>query len=186
VDRGPRRTRRGGLQPESRAVAAAGLAIVIASLALPASAVIDHSRVLSVGAGAGLVEPRTSDRWPGRAGDRPRAGTLRWLAIAVWPSSCSFQWSPFDPRPRLSLVVAATLTLVTLPITWYHYPTALLPFAAALAVADPGSRRWLALAAAIACVAIVWLPLTWAAVAVVLVAALDAARHAPRRSASDG
>ncbi len=60
---------------------------------------------------------------------------------------------------------------MTLPVTWYHYPVALMPIAAALAIWRPASRRWIALAIVLADVAIVWLPLLWVAVAVVVVAA---------------
>ena len=74
-----------------------------------------------------------------------------------------------DPLFSLALVIAASL--VTLPVTWYHYPVALMPIAAALAIWRPASRRWVAAAIVLADVAIVWLPFLWVAVVVVVVAA---------------
>ena len=73
--------------------------------------------------------------------------------------------------PLFSLALAMTASLVTLPVTWYHYPVALMPIAAALAIWRPASRRWIAAAIVLADVAIAWLPLLWIAVGVVVVAA---------------
>ena len=76
----------------------------------------------------------------------------------------------------LSLAIAATLSLVTLPVTWYHYPVALLPFAIAAWLRVRGTPRsaivlrWGALAGVVAALSIV-LPVTlWLGVAAVLVA----------------
>jgi hypothetical protein len=75
-----------------------------------------------------------------------------------------------------SLSWAATASLITLPVTWFHYPVALIPFAIAAwlrASGTPQARgvlRWLAAAGVVAAVAIA-LPVTvWLAVACVLVA----------------
>ena len=65
-----------------------------------------------------------------------------------------------------------------LPVTWYHYPVALMPVAAALAIRDPRSRPWIALAIVLVDVGIVALPLVWVGVAVVLYAAWMASRRA--------
>ena len=70
----------------------------------------------------------------------------------------------------MAFAVVATASLVTLPVTWFHYPVALLPIAVLLAVAHPPARPILTAAAVIAAIAIAWLPLTWLAVALLLAA----------------
>ncbi|HEX7472052.1 MAG TPA: glycosyltransferase 87 family protein [Candidatus Limnocylindrales bacterium] len=80
----------------------------------------------------------------------------------------------------VSLAVAATLSLVLSPITWFHYPVALLPFAAwAWIVVRQGNGRGtvaglLAGAAILAAAAIAAPVVVWLAVALVLVAVLRA------------
>ena len=67
------------------------------------------------------------------------------------------------------LAVAAAASLVVLPVTWYHYPVAMLPFAiAAWARGGPGIGPLLALAAGVAAVSIVLPVSVWAGVALVL------------------
>ena len=65
-----------------------------------------------------------------------------------------------------------------LPVTWYHYPVALMPVAAALAIRDPRSRPWVAAAIVLVDVGIVVLPLVWLAIGVVIAAAWRASRRA--------
>jgi glycosyl transferase family 87 len=72
--------------------------------------------------------------------------------------------------------LASAASLCTLPVTWYHYPSALIPVAiAAWLRADQASigRVRVALVAAlvVAAVAIASLPLLWAAVGLVILAA---------------
>ncbi|MBF6605802.1 MAG: DUF2029 domain-containing protein [Chloroflexi bacterium] len=45
----------------------------------------------------------------------------------------------FVPRTTLSLAIATAASLVLLPITWFHYPVAIVPFAAAAWVAARGT-----------------------------------------------
>jgi hypothetical protein len=79
-----------------------------------------------------------------------------------------------------SLAVASILSLVLSPITWFHYPVALLPFAAwAWIVVRQGNGRGtvaglLAGAAILVAAAIVAPVVVWLAVALVLVAVLRA------------
>ena len=77
--------------------------------------------------------------------------------------------------PLLSVGLASVATLVTLPVTWYHYPVALLPLAVALAMGHPATRPRLVLAVVVADVAIGYPPLLWLAVAVLLVACVESA-----------
>jgi hypothetical protein len=83
-------------------------------------------------------------------------------------------WSRRDPVE--SLAVAAAATLVLLPVSWIHYPAAMIPFAAAAVMRGVGrdvSRRvgWLVGSAVLmAAIALVWLPLMWVAVGLVVAA----------------
>jgi hypothetical protein len=80
--------------------------------------------------------------------------------------------------PVESLALAAVASLVTLPVTWFHYPVALIPFAVAAVVrSGAGSaatrrrtRLLIAAAVGVTVVAIGFAPLVWLAVALVLVA----------------
>ena len=71
--------------------------------------------------------------------------------------------------PLAGFAVVATASLVTLPITWYHYLGALIPVAVLLAARYPGARMRIVLAAAVADLAIGFLPVMWLGVAVLLV-----------------
>ena len=79
-------------------------------------------------------------------------------------------WAAWRVGDAISgLAVAAAASLVVLPVTWYHYPVALLPFAiAAWARGGPGVGPLLALAAGVAAVSIVLPVSVWASVALVL------------------
>ena len=77
---------------------------------------------------------------------------------------------------------------MTLPVTWYHYPVALMPIGAALAIGRRPARKWIAAAIVLADVAIAFLPLLWVAVGVVLAVAAgsdDAAPAADPAGAAD-
>ena len=86
----------------------------------------------------------------------------------------------------LAFAVVATASLVTLPVTWFHYPVALLPTAVLLAVAHRRRDRVLTAAAVIAAIAIAWLPLTWLAVALLLAAWRAALAMGPSSSRPRG
>lgn len=72
--------------------------------------------------------------------------------------------------PLASVAIAIALSLVVLPVTWYHYPVALLPVGVALVLARPASRLRVAIAAVVADVAIAFLPVTWIGVGALLAA----------------
>jgi hypothetical protein len=68
-----------------------------------------------------------------------------------------------------SFTVASIASLVTLPVTWYHYPAALMPvaIAAVLRARDARVRPTIACLAAaviVGTVSVVWLPSMWIAV----------------------
>ena len=88
-----------------------------------------------------------------------------------------------DPLTSFALVSAASL--VTLPVTWYHYPVALLPVAIALAIRHPASRPRLVFAVLVVDIALAVPALVWLAVAGLVLAAVESARRTawPRNSA---
>jgi len=92
--------------------------------------------------------------------------------------------------PMLSLALAAVLSLIVLPITWFHYPVAVVPFAVAAAVAAHGTVAaarvgWLiAGAIVVAGVAIAGPVIVWGAVVLVLAAVGAAALRTDGRPRS--
>jgi hypothetical protein len=84
--------------------------------------------------------------------------------------------------PVESLAWAATASLVTLPVTWFHYPVALIPFgiAAAIRADRPSAQRsvltWLFAAGAVSSLAIVMPVTVWLAVAFLLRAVVVSGR----------
>ena len=112
----------------------------------------DYLAVVRAGTGADLVDPRNM----GPAGQLglafgldATAVRLVHLAVAIGAVAIT-AWSAWRHRdPVQSLGWAALASLVTLPVTWYHYPAALLPFAIAALVRRPrrpSSAAWLACA----------------------------------------
>ncbi len=91
--------------------------------------------------------------------------------------------------PLVSFGIAATASLVILPVTWVHYPVALIPVAIATVARATGATRslvggLLVAAIVVAAIAVVVPPVIWGAVALVLVAA-QSSGSASRESASD-
>jgi alpha-1,2-mannosyltransferase len=94
------------------------------------------------------------------------AVTLAAVAAIVWAA-----WKVLDPVE--SLAIAATATFVLLPVTWIHYPAALIPFAVAALLRSEGqaavrTRLLIGGAVVVAGASLAWLPLLWAAVALAL------------------
>ena len=82
----------------------------------------------------------------------------------------------------LGLTIAAVASLLILPITWYHYPSALMPFAVAAIARSAGSPAasrvvvLVAAAAAVASLSIAWVPGVWVAVALLVAAVVAVGR----------
>ncbi len=93
-------------------------------------------------------------------------GALAGIAIAA-------RWAR---PPATSLAIAVVLSLVVLPITWFHYPVALVPFAVWAGVAAHGTERaalvggLLAVALVVAGLAIAAPVILWLAVGLVVAA----------------
>ena len=147
----------------------------------------DYLDVVRVGAAADIVDRRNIGPAAQIAlllgGSETLARVLQ-LPIALAAVAVT-AWAAWSRRDAVeSLAIAATASLVILPVTWFHYPVALLPFAvAAWLRARAGTTatitlRWLAVAGVIAAFAIV-LPVTlWLAVAAVLLAVRASGRGA--------
>lgn len=114
------------------------------------------------------------------------------LPVALAALVVSF-WAGLAIRDRLtSIAIAAVASLVLLPITWYHYPAALIPFAVAAVLRSPPgqiARRVMLLVAASAVAAtlsIAWLPGLWIAIGLGLAAVAVSSTAAPRAAESTG
>jgi len=166
------------------AAVVAGLAILGVSLIVggvtPWS---EYAAVVRAGSGADIVDPRNGGpaaqialllgSGDAAAGSLARAlqPAVTVLALAV---SAVAAWRLRDPAE--SLAWAAAASLVVLPVTWFHYPSALIPFAIAFLLRarnGPAARATSACilaAAVVAALAIGWLPLLYVAIGLVLVA----------------
>lgn len=92
------------------------------------------------------------------------------LVVTGWAA-----WTREDPLEGMAWATAGSLA--TLPVTWYHYPVAILPVAVAAllrVLPRPGGRasvaRLLGLALGVVALAIAVLPLIWVSIALVLLA----------------
>ena len=171
-------------RPQSTTVMATvvtGVVIVAASLLMGGvQPWLDYAQVVAAGAGADLVDPRNIGpvsligQLTGADG-----GILRWVQVVVFGvvlvTTVIAAGRVGDLA--LSFAIVATVSLVTLPVTWFHYPVALLPIAILVAIVHRPSRALVVLAAAVAAIAIAWLPMTWLAVAILLVAVWRAAQR---------
>ncbi len=187
------RQRRDGSRPTAwlvvAAAVAAGAVIVLGSLAVGGNAPwVDYFAVIRAGSGADLVDPRNAapaaqialltDGGEGLARVLQVVVSLGALALTAGAA-----WRRRDPVESLAL--ASIASLVTLPVMWYHYPAALIPFALAAMLRSRGTpvARTTTLvvgaAAVVAAISIVWLPLLWVAIGLLLMAVDRSANAAP-------
>jgi hypothetical protein len=158
----------------------AGIAIILASLLLGGLQLwLDYVQVVRAGTSAVVVDARNAGIAAVIAalvgGGDPMARTLHLavgvvaLAVTVWAG-----WRRRDPLEGFAWATAASLS--TLPITWYHYPNALIPVAiAAWLRADQAAigrvRAAIVGAMVVAAISIALLPLLWVAIGLVILAA---------------
>jgi hypothetical protein len=157
-----------------------GLVILGVSLLLGGSQPwIDYAAVIRAGSNADLVDPRNAGPAAQVAlligADDRFARTLQiGVTIVALAITAAVARPGGDPAERLAW--AAVASLVILPVTWFHYPSALIPFGlvALLRARDRDRetrRRVTALVAAAlvaGALAIAALPLLWVAMALVL------------------
>ncbi len=163
------------------AAAGASALLIGISVVLGGQAIwLEYLRVVGVLSGADVLDPRNAA--PATqlvlliGGDNGLARLVHvpvaLVAIAVTG------WAAVARRDTLeSLAWAAAASLFILPITWYHYPAALLPFGIAAMLRAWGTRAagrvalLLGGACVLAAAGLAWPPLLWVAVALVVAAA---------------
>lgn len=202
------RSARPGATTVRRALVAAALTLIVVlvvDVAIFWPLWTDYAAIVRAGSGADLVDPRNAGPAAQLAmlliGSGPDAEALaRTLQIPVTLVAllASAVVAVRLADPVESLAWAAAASLVVLPVTWYHYPSALIPFAIVAflragalgrAAAQP-ARLTVAAAAVVGAVAIAWLPLLYVAIGLVLLAvrmsrpARDAASAAAPLSAA--
>ncbi len=176
-----------GLRGDRHALRAAAIAVAAGILVIVASVVLggvalwsEYALIVQAGSGADIVDPRNAG--PAAVittligGDEPSARAIHLgVGVAAVAVTILAAWRRGDPLESFGWAAAASLA--TLPVTWYHYPSALIPIALAALLRAPVERRdrvrVLVLAAGVtAAVALVALPLLWVAVALVIAAAV--------------
>jgi hypothetical protein len=173
--------------PEVRRALAAAAAVTVAILAISVAVGgiqpwADYTTIVRAGSQADVVDPRNAGPAAQLAlliggGSGPAlARTLQiWVALIALLVTVIAALRLADPVE--SLAWAAAASLVVLPVTWYHYPSALIPFAIAAllragglgAAAAQRTRLTVVAAAVVAAIAIAWLPLLYVAIGLVLV-----------------
>ena len=169
----------GGLIVVATAIAV-GAGILVVSVLLDRIGLwAQYAQVVRAGTGAVIVDPRNAGIAALAAGalgggdafarSLHLAVAVLAIAITVWAG-----WRRGDAVEGFAWAAAASLS--TLPVTWYHYPSAMIPVAIAAGLrADRASDRRvrLAIVAAmiVAAVAIAVLPLLWMAIGLVILAA---------------
>lgn len=161
------------------AAATVGAALAVSMLAGGADLWRDYVPVAGAASVARLLDPRNVGPAAQLAllagGDEALVRTLH-LPVALAAVAASL-WAGWAVRDRLAgIAIAAIASLVVLPVTWYHYPTVLIPFAVAAAArargtpAAPRTTALIAAAAVVATLSIGWVPALWLAVALGLAA----------------
>ena len=178
---------RSAVEPRVRRAVVAAIAVLVGALAVSVAIGgvqpwLDYAAVVRAGSGADLVDPRNAGPaaqlamllQPDAASAESLARTLQipvtLLALAATAIAALRFIDPVE-----SLAWAAAASLVVLPVTWYHYPSALIPFAlvALLRAGAAAGRRvriLVAGAALVAAIAIAILPLLYVATGLVLAA----------------
>ena len=161
-----------------------GIAIIGLSIAIGGfQPWLDYLTVVRAGSGADLVDPRNAGPAAqialllgGGSSGEALARTLQ-IPVSIGALLLAVVAAVRVREPIESLAWAVVASFVLLPVTWYHYPAALIPFAvvAVLRSADDrragGRVRMLVLAASVlGAFAIAWIPLLYVAVGLVLVA----------------
>lgn len=160
--------------------AVTAVAILVLSLALGGGALwTDYVPVAGAASGARLLDVRNVGPAAQLAlllgGDEGLVRTLH-LPIAIGAAAATVAAGALVRDRLTGVAIAGIASLIILPVTWYHYPAALIPFAVAAvlrAAGRPGARvvAWLVIASAVVAMLSIALPaLLWLAVALGLAA----------------
>lgn len=185
------RERRDGDHPRSWTTAGVAFAALLIVLGLSIGLFgvdpwIEYLKVVRTGASASLIDPRNGGPAAQLASIIGGGETLARLlqvpvGVIVIAITAGAAWRVRDPVE--SIAWAAAASLATLPVTWYHYPAAFIPFGLAALLRAAQTDQWrtsaslVAAAIVIADLAIVWLPLQWLGIVLVIMALR---RSAPR------
>jgi Glycosyltransferase family 87 len=166
------------------ATIATGLGLVLASVVIGGTGPwADYLGVVRAEAGALILTPVNVGPAPQVAmllGAGETTARVIGVAVALGALALTAWAAARSADVVTSLALAAVASLVTLPITWYHYPLALLPFAIAAYLRAgpaqaPAVRILLAAAVFASLVAIVAPVAVWLAVGLVVVAVIRTA-----------
>lgn len=173
-------------------VAVLGLSLAVGGL----QPWIDYATVVRAGSGADLVDPRNAGPAAqialfvggAPAGAEALARTLQ-IPVTFLALGATVVAALRVREPVESLAWAVVASLIVLPVTWFHYPSALIPFGLAALLRSWGSEphgrqvRWtLGAAAVVAAVGIAWLPLIYVAIGLVLASVRISGRVQPAAS----
>jgi hypothetical protein len=163
-------------------VIALGVSAAVLGLSLVVGGVqpwLDYAAVVRAGSSADLVDPRNAGPAAQVAlvlgGDDTTARLLH-LPVFVAALVLTALAARRVADPVTSLAIAAAASLVILPVTWYHYPSALIPFGIVAVLRSRGTEAvvrtstLLATAGVMAAIAILWLPILWLATGLLLAA----------------
>lgn len=171
--------RRGPARQVLAAAVTAGVVIVAASvLAGTVGPWQDYLAVVRAGTGAAVIDPRNVGPVSllGQAVPLDAAAVRTAQVVVSLAALGVTALAAVRVRdPLASFAVAITASLAVLPVTWYHYPVALVPVGIALVLSRPASRVWVAVSVLVADLAIGLAPALWVAVGVLLWAARSAA-----------
>jgi len=175
------------------AVAAAAALVAVSLVIGGPNAWRDYVTVVGAASRAELLDPDNIGlaailaRAVGRDSDFARLAqivvSVAALIAIVW-AACK------RPDPVESLAIAAAATFVLLPVTWIHYPAALIPFGIAALLRSDGpvaARVRLLIGGAVvaAGASLAWLPLLWLGVGLVLMGVHASAPESVAGSAAE-
>jgi len=172
--------RSGGAAVVVVSAAVAALAIVVLSIALGGLDLWrDYLPVASAASNARLLDQLNAGPAAQLAlllgGDEALVRTIH-LPVAIVAVVAALAAGAFVRDALTGVAIAAVASLVVLPVTWYHYPVALIPFGVAAILRARGTsaanRTTMLVAAAgiVATLSIAWVPGVWVAIALGLAA----------------
>jgi hypothetical protein len=176
------------------ALVAAGVALALSLAIWGATPWLEYQRVVIAGTGAEIVDRRNAGIAVQLAllfggGEGLARAVHLVVGIVAVAVTLLAAWRRADPLE--SFAWAAVASLATLPVTWYHYPSALIPIAlAAILRSDAAgsgrtTRRLVLAAAVLGGLAIAFLPLLWFAAGLVILAARSSAGLSGLQSGPD-
>ena len=178
------RADRGSATPILAIVGAVGALVVASLLVGGVTPWLEYVRVVASAGQADLVDPRNvapAAQIALLVGAGSDVARLIHLPIAL-AALFVIAWAAWArPDPIESLAIAAACSLVLLPVSWVHYPAALIPFGVAAALRSRGLprastvRSLLTVSVAISIVALAWLPLLWLGVVTLVLAVRQSA-----------